>query len=353
MPGPRLAALSKMAGRTRQLALLAGTALLLAACGGGADSGNTTSNPTNIGTPAAASVEITGLAATGAAIGNATVTAINQSGTRASATTNASGNFNISIDEGAPYLLSITDSSGRSWYSYAPAAGIANLTPLTTLALLQANGNQPLSDLASNWSKRPLSDAQVIDAAKVVNANLASLMQSKSVPATGTNVFSLSFAADGRGLDAVLDALRVTISCSSNACTQRITSPDGNVLVIWNADIATNGISISWSGDNGSGAVDLGIGSCHAPKAGTYSLVVKTSVSGLGNAAVPDLCIDGLPDKPADQTEFCGDATVQQQLPPRVAIVSCTYSGNSGTISAHLGSPFALDYSVTFTFVPR
>ena len=320
MPGPRLAALSKMAGRTRQLALLAGTALLLAACGGGADSGNTTSNPTNIGTPAAASVEITGLAATGAAIGNATVTAINQSGTRASATTNASGNFNISIDEGAPYLLSITDSSGRSWYSYAPAAGIANLTPLTTLALLQANGNQPLSDLASNWSKRPLSDAQVIDAAKVVNANLASLMQSKSVPATGTNVFSLSFAADGRGLDAVLDALRVTIS---------------------------------WSGDNGSGAVDLGIGSCHAPKAGTYSLVVKTSVSGLGNAAVPDLCIDGLPDKPADQAEFCGDATVQQQLPPRVAIVSCTYSGNSGTISAHLGSPFALDYSVTFTFVPR
>ncbi|MBK7060476.1 MAG: hypothetical protein IPH51_08185 [Rubrivivax sp.] len=243
-----------------------------------------------------------------------------QSGTRASATTNASGNFNISIDEGAPYLLSITDSSGRSWYSYAPAAGIANLTSLTTLALLQANGNKPLSDLASNWSKQPLSNAQVIDAAKVVNANLAPLMQSKGVPAAGTNVFNISFAADGRGLDAVLDALRVTIS---------------------------------WSGDNGSGAVDLGIGSCHAPKAGTFSLVVKTSVSGLGNAAVPDLCIDGLPDKPADQTEFCGDATVQQQLPPRVAIVSCTYSGNSGTISAHLGSPFALDYSVTFTFVPR
>jgi hypothetical protein len=219
--------------------------------------------------------------------------------------------------------------------------------------LLQANGNQPLTTLASNWNSRTLTDAQVLDAARVVNANLAGVMQGKGVAAASTNVFTASFAANGSGLDAVLDAMRVTIACSASSCTQTINNPNGSLLITWNASIATNGYSFSWTGGGTSGTVDVGIGSCRAPKAGTFSLVVQTSVSGVGGLTVPEVCIDGLPGKPATQSEFCGDATVRQQLPPNVQLLSCSYSGNTGTIAARITSPLVIDYSVTYTFVQR
>lgn len=337
------------------------TLLSLVACGGGdgdGSGGSTAPPPTGggsvtPGTPAAARVDVTGVAATGAAIANATVTAVNARGDRATATTGADGRFTVSVIEGGPYLLSVTDASNRTWYSYAAGAGTAHLTPLTTLALLQANGNRPLADLLANWATSRLTDAQVLEAAKVVNANLASVMQSRGVAATSTNVFNASFSANGQGLDAVLDALRVSIACTASACTQTITNPAGQVVVTWNANIATNGYTVSWSGGGSSGTVDIGVGSCRAPQAGTYSLIVQTSVSGLGVGSIPEVCVDGLPGKPASQAEFCGSATVNQQLPPGVQIVSCSFEGNSGTISARITTPVTVDYTVRYTFVQR
>lgn len=335
----------------RTLGLMAITVALslLSACGGGDDGAAAPpSTP-----PATATVQVTGLAATGAAIANATITATNARGERATATTNAAGNFTVNIADGAPYLLSVADAAGRLWYSYAQAAGVANINPMTTLALLQANANRPLADLASAWSSRQLTATQVLDAAKVVNANLASVLQGRGIDPSAANPFTLSFTANGTGFDAVLDAMRVSINCSATSCTQTINSPSGTALVSWNANIATSSIALSWSAGGSSGTINVGLGSCKAAVAGTYSLVVQTTVSGVGSVPIPEVCIDGLPGKPASQSEFCGSGTVTQQLPPGVQVLSCTYDGSTGTISARITSPVVIDYSVKYSFVLR
>jgi hypothetical protein len=332
----------------RHILLAASAALLLAACGGGSQ---------DAGSPASATqppqVDISGLAATGAAIVNGTVTAINARGEKATGQSNGSGAFTVKVNDGAPYLLSVVDGAGKTWYSYAQGAGRANLNPMTTLALLQANGHKPLADLAAGWATQRLTAEQVLEAAKVLNANLFQVMSSKGVAASSTNIFIAEFSANGIGLDAVLDAMRVTIDCSPTSCTQTITSSAGSTLVSWDASIATDGFSFSWSNTTDGGSIGVGLGSCRAPQAGTYSLQVSTTVSGVGSAPIPEICIDGLQTKPASLGEFCGNGTVMQHLPPGVLVLSCSYDGTSGVIAARLGGPLRVEYSVRFTFVKR
>ena len=94
-------------------------------------------------------VQITGLAATGAAIANATVTATNAKGEKATAVTSAAGAYTINIADAAPFVLSVTDAAGKAWYSFAQAAGVANITPLTTMAYTYAFGSgAPVSHAA-------------------------------------------------------------------------------------------------------------------------------------------------------------------------------------------------------------
>jgi hypothetical protein len=337
--------------RLWRVGLAAALAWSLAACGGGDDPA-----PAGGGGPATP-VQISGLAATGAAIGGATVTATNAQGLQATAVTAADGSFTVSISDGAPFVLSVTDGSGKSWYSYAPAAGRANLTPLTTLALLQANGGKPLADLVAQWKSSPLTADQVLQAAKTVNANLQGLLQAQGLDPASLNVFTQTFSANHSGLDAVLDAMRVSISCSASACSQSITSPAGQVLLNWNGNIATTGITLSWSaattgGGSTGGSVTVGLGSCKAPVAGTWSLVVTTTVSGV-SVPIPEVCVDGLPDKPASQADFCGSSDVKGQLPPGVQILSCTYANDTGTITARITQPITIDYTVKYVFVKR
>jgi hypothetical protein len=330
----------------RRLLLAALVAGLLVACGGGGRSAPDADPP---GTPA--SVEIEGVAASGAAIAQALVTAVDVTGASTTTRTDANGHYTIRVGEAGPYLLRVADASGRSWYSYAPSGGTANLTPLTTLALLQANGHRPLDALGASWPTRALAPGAVIDAAKIVNANLGVLLQAQGVDPSRTNVFTVRFAADGSGLDAVLDTLHVRIECSAGRCLQTIDS--GNLRLSWREDIATPGFTLDWSGDDGSGGVAVGIGSCRNPRAGTYSLIVQTSVSGAGAGSIDEVCIDGLPDKPAGPSDFCGDSRVRQQLPVNGLVVSCSFAGDSGVIEVHLGAPVVLTYAVRFVFVKR
>lgn len=334
---------------TRRWALPFIVAAGLAACGGGDD------DPP-AGGGAGPMATITGLAATGAAIPNAVVTGVNAAGQTVTVSTGADGSYTIAIPEGAPYGLRITDAAGTTWYSYANAAGRANITPLTTLALAQAAGNKPLVDVLAAWATQKPTADQVLAAAAVVNANLQDVMRGKGVDPAALNVFTASFAANGQGLDAVLDAMRVSFSCTPTSCTQAINSPTGSVLVTWNASISTTGFTVSWSGGatGGGGTVDVNLGACKAnPTPGTYSMVVSTTVAGLGGVPIPEVCIDGLPAKPASQSEFCSASDVNAALPPGVSITGCSYDGSVGTIDARITSPITLDYTVKYSFVLR
>ena len=348
------------AGRPRTVGLTAvlasALALALAACGGGGDDSASSSNP-----PVGPTAQLTGVAATGAAISGATVTAINAAGAKATAVTGADGRYTLTIGESAPYALTVTDSSGKAWYSYAPTAGTAHITPLTTLALLDANGNKPLANLVDAWPTNKLADSTVLQSAQRVNANLRPQLAAAGVDASSVNVFASSFSADHTGLDAVLDALRVNINCSAGSCQQTITNASGATVVSWNATASTSGITLSWTsgagaggGSGSSGTLNVSLGACKATAtAGTYSMVVQTSVEGLGTGSIPDICVDGLPDKPTGQAEFCDNGNYKDQLPAGVSIVSCSYADPTGTITARITSPVTLDYTVKFSFVKR
>lgn len=328
----------------------AATALLLGltGCGGGDDS------PAPSAT--AANVTLSGVAATGAPIANAQVKAVNAKGQSVTTTSAADGSFSISIADSAPYALSVTDGSGKVWYSYAPAGGSVNITPLSTLALAKAFGNQPLSQLVDGWTTTRLDAATVLAAAKTLNANFQALLQAQGVDYSSFNVFSSAFSANHSGFDAVLDAMRLQFSCTGSVCTEQITSPLGNTLITWNSELATAGISLSFTAQGGGGGgttINVNLGACKAAVAGTWSMLVDTSVAGLGSVGIPQICVDGLPGAPTSQAEFCSSTSYASQLPPGVEIVSCSFAANVGTYDVRISTPIALSYTVKYTFVKR
>lgn len=355
--------------RLLSASLGAAALLLVTACGGGGDPASDSLAAETGGSTS--TVSITGVAAVGAPITGQTVTVTNAKGVSRTAQTNSSGGFTVSIADSAPYVISVTDSAGKTWYSYTPTAGAVNVNPMTTLALLSANDFKPLADLVTNWLNDPLTQAEVLEAAKKVNANLQNVMTANSVAYASTNIFNGAFTANGTGMDAVLDDLGINITCSSTSCTQTIDwyNGSGTSTITWNNSIDTTGITVSWSvstggGTGGSGggstggstggSIGVNLGSCRTNvQAGTYSMIVRTTVSGIGAGTIPEICVDGLPDRPTSQQEFCSDTDVVNQLPNGVSITGCSFSGNTGTISARITSPITLDYSVSYTFAQR
>ena len=341
--------------RTRRLraspliSLLAMVTLGLAGCGG-------SDEPAPAGGGAGPTAQISGVAAVGAPIAGATVTGTNARGQTVTTVTGNDGSYRLEIDQAAPYALRVTDAAGQTWYSYAPSAGRANLTPLTTLAMADVWGYKPLADMVTAWQANAPTAEQVLAAAAKVNANLQASMRAQGLDPAALNIFSASFAANGQGLDAVLDAIRVHFDCSATACSQHITSPDGAVLVNWNAAISTVGFSVSWDGGStgGGGQVDVNLGACStSPVAGTWSLVVQTTISGFGALPVPEVCIDGLAGKPASEGEFCAGSDVLGALPAGVQVLGCSFDGSVGQIAARISAPVTIDYSVKYIFVQR
>lgn len=123
------------------LAATSAACLLLAACGGG--------NSTDT-TPAAASLQ--GLAATGAALANASVMAKCASGAPLVGTTAADGSFTLSLNGGqtTPCMLQVVGGTPSvTLHGFATEAGRVNITPLTDLVVTKALGISPATAFAS------------------------------------------------------------------------------------------------------------------------------------------------------------------------------------------------------------
>jgi len=183
----------------------------------------------------------------------------------------------MEVDGGAkPYMLKVeVDNSGQVLYSFAEEGGTANITPMTNLALHEANKNGTtysdlsalFSEFASNHSR--ISPAVLNDAKAKVNANLATLLSDESVE-NGYDFFKTAFSPDGNGIDAVLDALDITIGTDANAGTISI-NLDGAGFTDFFAGIDIGDFTIGGSGDNGNNG---------GGATGTWTVVVATTVSG-------------------------------------------------------------------------
>jgi hypothetical protein len=140
------------------------------------------------------------------------VQAINIRGETSEGKVGADGRFSIAIANHGPFMLrTIPRKEQDELFSFATSdAYVVNLTELTHLVLYVAVGLEPaLSDLFHAWAGQ-LSADEVQMAAATVNANLAPLFTKYGLDKT-YNVFRTEFYADGMGMDALLEAIRIQI----------------------------------------------------------------------------------------------------------------------------------------------
>jgi hypothetical protein len=135
---------------------IAGSSAFISGCGGsgGGDGGGTSATP--------ALGQFSGVAASGSAVGNASVTTTNHSSAspcvESPITTTPLGSYTCTVKAGetAPFFIVVTDPTGNtlplvSIATTAPAAGsplTVNATPLTTAIVAQLNGGDALGVVA-------------------------------------------------------------------------------------------------------------------------------------------------------------------------------------------------------------
>ena len=323
--------------KTLCYAILVSTSMLLAAC-------NDDDPKTNSSTPTAPAIEmakIEGVAATGKPfVGKVEV--VNAQGKKSSAVAiNADGTFSVDVPKGAPYLIrAFNDNSADTLYSYAVAAGYANVTQLTTAALYDANSQLNLADLYTAWAEKvsQVTEEKVLQAAKEVVANLKNTMLENGLTTTevnSLNVFNYKSAATANNkFDNFLDDVQISYTCGVQACNVSYTVNDQTFS--WNYNINVNGITIDFNNTGG------GI------PTGDFNLKVTTTVAGIATT----VNIPKIP-KPANQQEFCGGQDVLQQLPNGYTLNSCSFSGNTGIIAATINQAgFSISYSVKYEYTP-
>lgn len=189
-------------------------------------------------------IQISGTVATGAPLDTAVVTAVNNQGNSAGpVNVNTSGNYTLSVNEGAPYLLkAYSEQDDITLFSYSAGNTVANITPLTNLAIFVAAGlDSALDDLYGTWKNNPVPESEVMTATRMVNANLADLYKANHVDADTYNFFETPFTTDGHGIDGVLDDLEIAIDPEAptiDTLVNIITSGENNIIFDQYTDIS-------------------------------------------------------------------------------------------------------------------
>lgn len=214
-------------------------ALSLTACGGGSSKSDSDTTEQYL----------TGTAAKGAPIAG-TVTTIDAGGVTATTTIAADGSFQVQVTGlTGPFMLKAEPSNGSDPVLYSFAAGlgdVANITPLTSLALFMANGNADPASLFDTWASAASNLTTSIQAQQaIVNANLeaAGLLSGNGLSNT-FNFFTQVFSTNGQGLDAVLDSLTVDLSSGISV------NVSGNGGFSFNESISTTGFTIGGGSSN-------------------------------------------------------------------------------------------------------
>ena len=183
-------------------------------CGGGSSS--------NVGGGTTPTI-LSGIAATGAAFSDATVTVTDSTGATVgtSATIGADGIYSITLNAGAvaPFVLTATrsgaDGASESLVSVVSsvtgASATANITPITNLIAAKLSPTGDPSKLGAELAAKTadLSAATVTGKVNEVQAILAPILTATET--SGTNPLTGSFAANGAGYDRLLDSVKISI----------------------------------------------------------------------------------------------------------------------------------------------
>ena len=219
--------------------LLPVVAATLVACGGG---GDTAKDNVDTGT----SVTLSGSAATGLALGNATVAVKCATGS-GDATTNAAGAYSVTLSNAAlPCVLKVTSADNTvTYHSVAAGSGggaaVANITPLTELVVARATGMTP-AQFFNNFSSAQSQvitdsalDSAVAEVATALNSALSigalNPLTDALVPATPSNL------SGGNAYDQLLDQLKaaITIANTSLEALTTLVAKDGGSITLGDA----------------------------------------------------------------------------------------------------------------------
>jgi hypothetical protein len=177
--------------------VLCAATLTLAACGGGGGSSSPAATPT-----------ITGLAATGAALASAAVTANCTSGAPVAGTTGADGSFSLELAGGQTVPCMLQAVKGTvTLHGFAADAGHTNITPLTDLVISRALGSDAAAAFAAfDASKGAAISAGLDDAKTYVKTEVAAIAGGSQSGDPLTGVFKVG-DADDKVLDNLAAAL--------------------------------------------------------------------------------------------------------------------------------------------------
>ena len=267
---------------------LVGSALLTG-CGGGdasiAPTANTTPpvvvtppavvtpTPPAVVIPPVVTLALNGTAASGLAIGGATVTAKCQTGS-GSATTLPDGNYQLAISGGVlPCVLEVVNpaNSGKL-HSVAIGSGVtatANITPLTEMLTARVLGNDPAAFFAAfdaTVASRAITPATVqaaqtdvtlVLAGTIDTSGISSFVSTALKPATTTNT------AGGDAQDKLLDALKTKLNSAqltqvTTALAQAVSTSTVKQMVLdrvaanqtqltSTVNVASNTVILTWS----------------------------------------------------------------------------------------------------------
>jgi hypothetical protein len=222
------------------------TAVVLSACGGGTETTAQT-QPTT--------VTISGTAAIGAAITEAEVTAkcANGKGFKENTITMLSGYYEGEVEqESLPCALRVSKpSAGITLHSFTETAGVANITPLTDMAISVAGTQRPedwFSNPTLNNFSTPLTNAYQLILSALEAAGF-------TLPSDDYDPFKQSFTI-GDSADVLLDAIQASIAAS-----QTLESYSDLIDVVKDGNVN----DLPLTPDNGNGSSETAI-ACFNPE---------------------------------------------------------------------------------------
>jgi len=194
---------------------------VLAGCGGG---GSGTATPAS---PPTSSQVVSGVAATGSPLSGTVYLKDSTSPAKELSTTiNSDGSFSFDVTGlTAPFLLkAVGTSNGQNYtlYSVAGGTGVANINPLSHLAVVQANGG---SDPGSLYNSPTPGQLQAIKAAlatiipqiKALLQPILSLYNSDTI-----DFISDNYVANHKGLDLLFDVISIAVSNGTLTISNKI-----------------------------------------------------------------------------------------------------------------------------------
>ena len=190
---------------------------------------------------------LSGRVALGAAMPYTTVKVVDANGTVSTVETDVAGAYSLDTSAlRAPFVITVTKLLGDKQIELHSVAtspnGTANVTPLTTAvsALLSSNGSYDPQNLSIN----SINADSIKTATDKIAVSLANLMSQANVTATSFNPIGGTFAADGTGIDSLLDRISVDYTSAGVQITNKFVPITDNNTSVSSVGISANATPI-------------------------------------------------------------------------------------------------------------